>query len=420
MKEYSEKDDSGTKLKGWLLVVLIYCLGFFVSVLIFLITAYYFGWLSYEEIPEPDWWTALGIVVTLTLGILVINIYRESTHLKKQEDLEEKYGKVLKELDDVKSEISYSKNLFTLSTVLLDVTTEENSTEDMWEESLKYVEDLHKLGFMPANDIHRMSIGAWKQNNLIIMFKLRLIPYQRDNDSIINRIKLLSTLPYVLQNPDYHNFIGNRFRNIYENVDLFLSELDIKKNDNKYDFTQFQNLNKDIKDDTEAYAYAVIGRYLYVKEQYENSSLFFNRAINKLSNSRNWHHRYILMTLLIKQDFEKLDLELTSLANKKSIKDDYRYVEILRFFRSVLNIINNKKAIPKSKLNYLRAINLSQFDRFSMWNFYSKLKEIKTNGKNRKLIIQEYTEFYTFFGADDLDMIIENYDAKKAELLEII
>jgi type VI protein secretion system component VasK len=99
-------------------------IGFVIALLVYFIMltiltiAFFFGWVSPEIIPRLDWWTALGIVVTLTLAILIMNFVRERTYNETQKKLIDDYNETQQRIKQAESEVENTKQLSTLSTIL--------------------------------------------------------------------------------------------------------------------------------------------------------------------------------------------------------------------------------------------------------------------------------------------------------------
>jgi len=251
----------------------------------YMIIVFFTNYSSQQKIPT-DLWTALGIVVTLTIAILIMNFIREKDYLDVQN-----------KITNFEKEIENAKQLSSLPTILLDIATEENSNKEKWAKNYNNIKRLYKIGFIGDAELYRISIEAWKQDDIIFAFKLRKLAYELRPNVLKNKLYFLSILPYL----DMSKLDGGTQR-LYKNKDNFFREIGFVKKDEspiKFSTDKFLNkfhkikIGKTVTISDESFAYALTGRYLYKKKQYDESKYFFNLAIN-ISDfpGKRWHYRY--------------------------------------------------------------------------------------------------------------------------------
>jgi len=373
----------------------------FISYLV-MMTYFVIGYFKGNYEPEPipsNWWSALGVIAALTIAILLMNFLRES-----------EYKAFYDRIKEYQSEIEKTKKLSVLSTILLDITSDEKTTDDnKLLNNYINIRDLFKSGFIDPNDLIRISTKAIRQDNILFGLKIRKMIYETDKKCLDGRLYYLSIISYINPYADFTKKLDNLSKRLLDNKTLFLRELGFKKESElpiKYSNSIFENRFINSSNSNECFAYAIAGRYLFRNSEFQESKYFFQNAIEKSKKDNRflkWHNRYMILIYFATQNFKELEASLETLNKQKEWRKDFKYFAFHQLMENILRVMNNNKIMPLNSLTYLKAIEIKDFDKFSMWNFTSIIQNLNISKKKINIILNLYHNFYLFFGQDDND-----------------
>ena len=115
-----EEWNSKNKIAKWIinkLILFIVFTGLLYGIYLFL--NYIKEDLTYT-LPESEWWTGLGILITLTLAILLLNFVREREERQRDENTQN----FTKQIEAHNSQFAWLKDLSTVYSLTLDLSTE--------------------------------------------------------------------------------------------------------------------------------------------------------------------------------------------------------------------------------------------------------------------------------------------------------
>lgn len=385
----------------------------FLIIFVTLILINFFKGYTFPQSVTGEWWSALGIVVTLSLGILVLNFIRESD-----------YSDFRKNIVSYEERITNTTELATLSTILLDLTSEENTNKQKWSKNLKKIKRLYKLGFITDDDLNKISLVAWNQGEIFTSFQMRYYAYKKNPNNLILFLYVISIYPFI-ESKD-RELINEQIKSILERKNLLLNKLKFDYNKDKLLGQKF-NTDKFIKFYKptfldEAFAYAVVARIFFKEGLYEECIELFKKA--EIINSSNgqpfkrWYYQYILISYLALGRFDEFERIFNAKKLETSWFEDYRYLGLLNLFARLIDLKNGKLYTPVDKSIYLKAF--AEGKRLTSWDFgkiIEKAFEVDTNLKGvkktdalniQKRAIEYYRDYYVVFGKRDIQFEKDN------------
>lgn len=400
-----EEWNSKNKIAKWIinkLILFIVFTGLLYGIYLFL--NYIKEDLTYT-LPESEWWTGLGILITLTLAILLLNFVREREERQRDENTQN----FTKQIEAHNSQFAWLKDLSTVYSLTLDLSTEVDPRKQRWPESIGKIKNLYEADYIKDQDLYRISVQIWKQDDVDSCFRIRSIAYNHNKKRLGNVLNYLSVLCFVdFKNGDLKNDKSHA-KALYFNKKQFLNEIGFKfRENNEICVDDFLNNFEIEKNNDEIYAYSIVARYLYKIKMYRQSLFLFNLARKKSKQYGlyiRWHHRFILM-ILLNEDQDELKNMIDEFENEVEWKGDFMYFEFLKLFRDIKSIIDQDKLESNRVMNLFKSETLKGYDKFSMWNFSSIIDGLDVSDSKKDSIRTVYRNFYLFFGTDDEDILI--------------
>lgn len=395
-----------SRITFWVIV------SFYIIVAIALLILYLLGKVNPSSIPS-DWWSALGVISTLTFFIIVITYFREKEYIETGKNLSQKYDELLNKLNILENGIKKNKDLATLSTIVLDITTDNYSNKEKWEANFDIIKELYKANIINEHNLYRISMEAWKQKEIAFAFRLRMLAlYQNQNDNYW-KTRILEIIPYV-NHDDFVRFDPSNLLDNFRSLNSTISYMGLKTKDQEVKMNYLEHLESlDLQFND--HFYALYGRYEYKKGNFENALTLFSYYLNNFQITSTWPYRFLL-GLYIRNN-EKINFQKTlnslEMIYKSKSEPDYSselFIQFMNFIKNIWNGGSSLDLFDKSLL--IRAFNVTPINKFTMWHFYQDINESTIMEKQKNLMTKQYGIFYSFLGEEDINAE-EKFDRNK-------
>lgn len=353
----------------------------------------YLGYVKPSSIPK-DWWSALAVVSTLSFAIIVITYFREKEFIDTNRKYEDSYTEVLTELNELKEIASKNRELASLSTLLLDITTDNYSNKEKWEENYGFIKNLFKSGIISDHNLFRISMEAWKQNAIAFAFRLRMLALNQNtqDDKTYWKIRILEILPYV-DNNTIIRYDPNELITNFDDLNLIFKYFNYDIKSRKYGLRE---IIKKISFSNEDPFLALLARYEYKKGNFENARILLERYYETTILTNIWTYRIILGIYLRNNEkklFKKCLKELEEINDSRS-EPSYTTQLYIQLMNNILSIWNgSKQHNPFNKSLLIRMFNVPPINIFTMWHFYDDIQNSNFSKPKKQLIFDNYKVF---------------------------
>lgn len=348
-----------------------------ISVIFIIIILYFLPSLNFAKNPSENWWTALSVLVALSIGVIgtsVTILFKEINSKIKVTRLEKILEKYTKAYENV---LGFISNILELQEVT------EIQSKEHWERVENNIDKINDFGLLTSFNLRTWSILAWKQGHIDVTRRLREKAYQLDSNDFRNRVMLCNILTQE-EKPD-----NTKIENILNNIDL--------KSDN-------------IVDEDKDHFYNIEGMYYKKIGQIKKASESFKKSLEL--NIQTWPFYEYIITLLMREDITNKDIKieikkLEKMPNSKWLDDTVLYQKAFRLF---VHGFLNKSEIEKFN-KYLSPLTISKlihkynndYDKIKFFNFYSHIIK-KYNDEELNTL---YLKFYELLGVYDDQADIE-------------
>lgn len=375
-------------------------LSIYLIISISLVILFLLGEMIPSKIPS-DWWSALGVLATLTFFIVVTTYFREKEFIETNKSLKNNYNKVLSELKSVQQRLENNKELASISTIVLDITTDNYTNREKWEENYELIKELYNSNIITKHNLFRMSMEAWKQKAIAFAFRLRILALYQYPEDKYWKTKILEILPYV----DYEDLIRydqeSKLKQ-FESFDSFIKYFGLECKSLTNCITQIES----IKLSTDNPLFALYGRLEYKRENFKSASILFEKYLCVTKLNTMWPYRFLLCLNVRYNKKIRFEENLDKLQNiyNSRIEPDYSEELFIQFMNVIRDIWNEKKEVTTfSKSLLIKAFNVTPINKFTMWHFYTDINNSEIDQNKKVLMTENYGIFYSFLGEEDKD-----------------